>query len=139
MSDTRKLEPLTESIKTQIAYLMQGLLRAPSKKHFEELLDKVENFNGSFPSPVARALDAVLLELPERGKLGASSLQRAAGRLFKSRSDEAKQAGLALLWGLENVKPWPGTALPPPPWPERGFSAVQKATLRPRTAARFCA
>lgn len=105
MSDTRKLEPLTESIKTQIAYLMQRLLRAPSKKHFEELLDKVESFNGSFPSPVARAIDAVLLELPERGKLGASGLQRAAGRLFKSRSDEAKQAGLALLWGLENVKP----------------------------------
>lgn len=105
MSD--KLEPLTESIKTQIAYLMQGLLVAPTKEAFEGLLEKVEQFNGSFPRPVALACEAVLKELPSSGELGARALNKAAARLLSARGDAAKQAGLALLWGLENVKPWP--------------------------------
>lgn len=104
---SQKLTPLDESMKTQIAYLMQGLMTAPTKEAFKGLLEKVEQFNGSFPPPVARACKAVLAELPSSGELGKRVLNKAAARLLKARDDEAKQAGLALLWGLEDVKPWP--------------------------------
>ncbi len=91
---------MDERTRTQLAYLIQGLMGASTREDVDAFLQSVQEHNGKFPPKLQKAINAVLASLPS-GQLSREDFKTVAKKLLREADPSKQQAGRAVAWALE--------------------------------------